>query len=496
MAVLSSAWRHSQSVTGLVLLACVGCGSDSGSGSATSADKTTDAPQPAAASVTSGTSSAAPGQPAVANRPPVKKGVVSSAELAAVIDLSQLPALPDSKFNSQTAAEMNVVVTNTVKTVAEFYLKAFADLGFEPATDPGSLLITDDFAQATLNRDGFFVSLSILKGGEPGKVMVAAFRHGALDARTLPVSERAKSLYANSTSSMYVARGSVAEEADFVREKLKAAGWQSFAAPHSASPDDPDRQEINVRNQGYRLSVSVSKAPAQDNQTVVQYLVHTIAYELPAPATAVNIEYDDTRRILMCDVPGDLPAVQDFYLEAMPKVGFRPLKHDELKPKRGILRFEPADKGILLIEMATEDHETTRVEFRLYTAEFLAEMDRKAEEARKAREAKTATPEADKIDARDIPLPAGALDVTYKAKDREIRFHSKDLLEPIAKSLINDLTAIGWKYDETLSVINENVGSLEFKKGPASVSATLINTGLGEGTKVTLTTRGLSFPAE
>ena len=424
-------------------------------------------------------------------RPVVKKGIVSSLELATVLDLNQLPALDDTKFNTLTAAELGAIVPGKVQEAADFYLKALADLGFQPTGDPGSKIVTDDYAQAALARDGYAVSLSVIKGSDPETVMVSAYRHGALDARTLPVSKGGKSLYGSSTSSMFVGQGSVAEETDFLVKALHEKGWQRYEPPHTSQAESPDMQQFNLRNQGYLVSVFVSKAPAQDNKTVVQYQVRTIAHELPAPADARSVEFDDERQILMCEAPGDVVDAEKFYRDAMPKAGFKTLENETPKPNRILLRFEPAEKGIMLVDLTTKDHETTKVKFTWYSAELLAEMHNKSAAANRAKPTPAETPVGEQIYAQDVPLPGEALDVTYAADDQEIKFHSQGDLEPLAKSLIEKLTAAGWKHDAKFSIIKENLGSFEFKKGEASLSATLINIGLGDGTQATISARGL-----
>lgn len=425
----------------------------------------------------------------------MKKGVVSSAELATVLDLTKLPIPKDAKFNTRTAAEFSVIVPGIVPAITDFYLKGFADAGFQVTGAPGSKMITDDYSQAALARDGYSVSLSVTKGSEPGTLMVSANRHGALDARELPVSPGGKSLYGSSTSSMYVGQGSVKEEVDFIVKDLNSKGWRRYDRPNSSSAESEDSQQFDMRNQGYLVSLYASKAPAQDNKTVVQYQVRTIAHELPAPLDATNLKFDDARVELTCDAPGDVSQLFKFYSEAMPKVGCKPLKHDDPKPKSAILRFEPAEKGILLIELSTEDNKTTKVASRYFSAEFLAEMKRQSDEANKPKPEPT-KPTAEKIVAQDIALPAEALEVTYTSDAEEIKFHAKGALEPFAKSLIEKLKSAGWKYDDKFSIVSENLASLEFKKGEASLSAKLINIGLGDGTEVTISTKGLTWQSK
>lgn len=442
-----------------------------------------------------GAGSDGPGGTSQAASPASKAGVVSARELAEFLDLSKLPFPPGTQFNGRNAAELQALVPLAIQPTADFYLKALAEKGFKPTDEPGAHIITAEYAQASLKKDGHAVSLSVIPGSD-GKVMVSVYRHGNLDAGSLPQSEGAKPTYGSSTLHMYVAKGSVAEEVDFVRKAFTEHGWQEFTPPNTAMVDDPEHRQFTFRNKGYLVSGSVGVAPAQQNKTMVQYQVRTLAHELPAPADAVKVEYDDERWMLNCEVPGGLGVAESYYLKTMPELGYKPLKHDEPRDKSRLLRFGTPEKGILLLTIRTEDHKASQVEFLHYSAELLAKMreqDQKPNEPPAAPTTPGAVPEVKSIFARAIPLPKSAKDVEYQVDQEQIRFQSGDNIKMLVADLRMQLTAEGWKEFSEATVAEENAGTILFRQGDAMLTIVLLNLGLGGNTSVTISTAGLEW---
>lgn len=421
---------------------------------------------------------------------------VSAQELAKTLDLSKFPAPAGTEFNTRTAAEVQALAPLAIQPTAEFYLKEFAKLGFKPSGEPGSHIVSAEYAQASLVKDGHTISLSVLPG-QDGKVMVSIYRHGNLDARTLPQSEGATPSHGSSTLHMYVARGSVAEESKFIEQAFAKLGWQQFVPPHTSMADDPDHRQFTFRKQGYVASASVGVAPAQQNKTMVQYQVRTLAHELPAPLKATKVEFDDDRVTLDCDIPDDLEAVDKFYAQAMPAAGCRALEHDEPRDKGHILRYETPDKGIFLIRLKTEDHKSTHVNFLYYSPELLAKM--REQEGKPLESADTSAPSGTaeraekKIVAQSIPLPVPKADIEYKAESEEINFRSPRTIEELVKALREKLKATGWQEPAEAPVAEANTGALLFQQGDATLTIVLLNTGLGDGTQVTIHASGLAW---
>lgn len=136
----------------------------------------------------------------------------------------------------------------------------------------------------------------------------------------------------------------------------------------------PEFHTFHVRNRGYMLSVFVNIVPAEPSNTEVRYELRTLWQELPAPAVAKKIEYDDGSSLLRCWVPEKIDVVEKFYLQAMPDLGYKPLQHDAPQKDCRVLRFETEEKGVLLVSLNSDEARALFVEVRYYSPDEFDEM--------------------------------------------------------------------------------------------------------------------------
>ena len=212
---------------------------------------------------------------------------------------------------------------------------------------------------------------------------------GNLDTRTLPRVDGAEDQYSSQSSSLYFTTAKVDEATAKLRQLLKADGWQEYDRAFSQKADRPDASDLLFRKKAYSLGVSISKPAAQPNKSAVQYFVTTLARDLPAPADAKHVEIEDSRWILMCEVPRDLKATADYYRAAMREIGFSAPPRETPSGKSLTLSFESGDHDLVLVSLATTDEHGTKVKLEGYSAAFREAM-KKAEAAaevkREARE--------------------------------------------------------------------------------------------------------------
>lgn len=431
---------------------------------------------------------------------PVSDGkIVSASELAKVIDLSRIPAPQGARFGDRNAAELNVYVPLKVVPATEFYLRELEKLGYTPSKEPALTTIQNDYSSVTLVKGGYSLFLSATPS-EEGQSLVSLIRYGNYDARRLPQSEGAKQGYGSPTLMHYVAKGSVAEECDFVMKALAKEGWQQYFQPNTSYTEDPKQRSMMFRNKGYRLNVSVGEAPAQQNKTMVQYQLYTLANELPAPAEAKNVEFDDEENVLTCIIPGDIEVADKFYRKAMPEVGCKALEHDEPKETTRLQRYETAEKGIYLVTMKNEDQKETKVEFLYYSPELLKKMresEGKPAEKTDAEPPTTApsddAPKRKPIFAKLLPLPAKTLDLKFDADGQSIQFRSSEAIPALVKSMKQSFEAADWKELPGSTTADANAGAMVLQKEDALLTFVLINTGLGDGTTVMINGNGLDW---
>ena len=123
--------------------------------------------------------------------------------------------------------------------------------------DPASASVTGDFAQVSLGKGGYQLTLTAVSGG-PTQANVTIAQLGNLDTRTLPRVEGAADQYSSPSNSFYFTPVKVNEATAAVRRLFTAAGWQEYDRAFSQKADRPDRSDLLFRSKAYNLAVSIS----------------------------------------------------------------------------------------------------------------------------------------------------------------------------------------------------------------------------------------------
>jgi hypothetical protein len=312
-----------------------------------------------------------------AQQPTAAQPVVFSAlELAKVLDVGALPAPSGTKFGKKTATSMRANVPGNLLGVADFYREALRARGWEEVPNPRTRN-TDEYASFQFAKAGHVLALSVsTTHGSPSKepaIYVSMTFHGNFDTRTLPTPEGKQELHASQTVCTYIVEGSVAAVAGWVQKTLADAGWQPYAASDDQEEATGEHRTLTFRKQGYALMVLLGVNPVH-KKTYVQYLVATLAHELPAPANATRIVFNDDEWTLSCEVPGDLKAGAEFYKMAMPAAGYTPLASRDPQPGYRSLRFGTAQGDIISVRLSSKDGQPTKVHIECIPAAVVAKM--------------------------------------------------------------------------------------------------------------------------
>lgn len=136
---------------------------------------------------------------------------------------------------------------------------------------------------------------------EPTKPAESARQSSAddLDARSLPQFTDAEVIYEDKAMLIYVTPADVNTVADFTRKELTALGWQEVIPANTSQEDDPNLELITLLKDGQELSAFITVAPAQNNQTSVQYSFPTLTTQMEEPPA---IEPLLTEEPLMVDI--------------------------------------------------------------------------------------------------------------------------------------------------------------------------------------------------
>ncbi|MFN8454119.1 MAG: hypothetical protein U0401_05500 [Anaerolineae bacterium] len=114
-----------------------------------------------------------------------------------------------------------------------------------------------------------------------------------LDARSLPQFADAEVIYEDKAMLIYVTPADVPTVADFSRQELTGLGWREVVPANTTQEDDPTLENMTFLKGGQELSVFITVAPAQDNQTSVQYSFPTLTTQMETAPTTEPIPTEE-----------------------------------------------------------------------------------------------------------------------------------------------------------------------------------------------------------
>jgi hypothetical protein len=447
---------------GLVTLVAVsGCGGDASRGPATAVtpDATSTAPvassAPAASSTPAGvTSSAAstagssaPAAPATSPgnsaAPPVAIEPTDTRELVKVLDLGTLASPVGSTVGNQSATRLQIAVPLATPAAARFYMEKLDTLGWKPVGPNPDESITDAFAQLTLEKGGYTLLLAAMPSN-PNESNVTIEHVGNLDTRALPKTDGAEEQYSSRANTLYFTSATVDDTAAAIGRLLGTAGWQSYDRAFAQTAKRADAADMLFRKKAYSLSVSVSKSAA-NGKTAVQYNVKTLAHDLPAPPDAKQVQLQDERWVLMCEVPRTVAATAEYYRNAMAEVGFASPPRETTSGEAVTLSFEADTQDLVLVSLQPAGEQSTKVKLEGFSAAFREKLKQaQAESLEKSRAAADA--EADAAAKAKAAHDKAFEDATSKQSEMidaaigdALKDAAKSLPPDISKKLENDL---------------------------------------------------------
>ena len=430
-----------------------------------------------------GTGKAAPAKAADKQPAAAKKtgpaAPASVREATKVVDLRTLATLKEAEFNTHAATRLEGRASADVKPAAEFYLAQLTKLGWKPSAEPNSQMITDGYAQAALEKNGFALALSVMPGAMPGKVTVSVINLGNFDSRELPRVADAKSIYGGRATAMYVTPRKVADVAVETRKLLKAAGWAEYAQPFSQKADIPDQEMFELRQRGVSMTAYISVAPAQKGQTAIQYSTRMLRQELPAPANAEALEFDDHRPYLRCQIPGDLAAAVEFYLKAFPEIGYREKRSAHVTETDAVVVFRSPEQDVVFAQLKPIEGDKIEATVRVMTAAVLAELDKP--------KPKTETKPVPREELYEplIAMPKQATGVSIPTVD-VIQFQLTQSVSDATKELRALYKTEKWREDAQFSVITAFASVIELKKGQDKLTVLVVPGDDDKSSEVTL----------
>lgn len=378
-----------------------------------------------------------------------------------------------------------------------------------------------------------------------------AIAEEALDTSKLPRVAGTTDIYANPSSTIFTTPDPVEKAAEATAKVLGDAGWQRYAPPFAEEMKSPAMSLASFKKGAQGLSVFINVAPAQNNATSVTYTAVALAHDLPFPNDATEIKYDPERPYLSCVTANRLDATSDFFRTELIARGWSPWSekdgakaaYADQKTENGLFAYYVRDQQKpLRLTLVMSDGGKTNVKLESVPAEVLTAANEPKPSPPKDVE-KTATPEAkpaDKIgDAIDalaenilkqaqqatadalanmetrpledkaespasetvlsplagsevpLPLPATAEDIDFDGAVGRLEFNSFSSVKDIAAFYRNEMKSRGWTSPKSV-IDQDNMVDLEFHKGEAEVSLTVLKM----GTKTNVTAHGTALETQ
>src|SRR5215204_4504884 len=155
-----------------------------------------------------------------------------------------------------------------------------------------------------------------------GAPLAAKADNGIVDVRALPRLEGAveDSARTQSYSMSYGVPTVVAVTSAATKKLLAADGWVQFLRPL-----DEKSSLLTFKKAQHGLNVHFTQGLGRPDQSVVYYTAERITSNVPFPADATDIVFDQHRPYLGCIAPLAFDATLDFFRKELAAIGWKPL---------------------------------------------------------------------------------------------------------------------------------------------------------------------------
>ena len=401
----------------------------------------------------------------------------SAAQAASVLDLSQFPLVdPDGVPGSRVIASQYYSAKGKVKDVANKIRSGLQQAGFKEL-DGAS--ITDDYASATFEHNGFSVSLSVSPGDKPDVARVAINNHGNVDLAKLPVPAGFKQLYSLPSVVAYLTELDVDEANKECRRLLESQGWEPFGDTSVS---------FFLRKNAVRLQVMVNQAPAQAGKTAVQISAEQLSADLPIPPDFEWLQYSDSSGGMLFDSRKPQAELVEFFKQALKPLQWEPTTEQPVRIDfRDHLIFRNRDKAMIEIEFYEVDKKT-RVDLRYQTPTQVADLEKKVEaQAAEIKQKRDAEMERKKNPPKiSISAPANATVAETESKSIEFATASGAAKASVENWIKNQETH-GWS--KSVTIDTKEAGVFTLKKDEVSLDVSFIDPGVIPGS-ITISVSG------
>lgn len=411
-------------------------------------------------------------------------------EASKVLDLRAIDLFEGAEEPAnRTIANLFYQAKTSVEKGFRFHADALKKAGWKAAADGYS---SDQMASGTYQRDGYKLSLSVMPGSDAGTVMITLINHGNVDTSKLPVPENSKPFYATPVSHAYLTTASIEATAAALKEKLTKSGWEPYGDAGDVT---------NYKQNAVLLRVRVAAAPAQNNQTMVDYSTELMSADLPAPPDALRVQYADSNRQLSFDAKGSPENIAAYFRKRLGTSGWKATTDNLIKSDfEQILLFRNPAKDMLTLKLRNVD-DMTRGLLEFLSAEDVEKLEKKlAESAAKPEEPAMAEEEPVTAEAApketpsvvvEVPLAGSAKITDTSDTALEIAVASgsgKSTVEGLRKHFVDT----GWS--EEAAVLEKIAGNVTLTKEGCMLSIVYSDIGIGSAELTIMAVGGKLVP--
>lgn len=285
---------------------------------------------------------------------------------------------------------------------------------------------------------------------------------GNIKPGQLPIPPGTKPVYVGDSTAMYSAEAAVPATTDACRNLFLTQGW----VPYGVAGDS-----AFFKQNAILVTATVSSAPAQGGNTMIQYSTQLISADIPAPPDVEDLRYgDEPPELTFGTAETNQDAIVDFYRKTLAAAGWKStLDHMVAVDDKPTMIFRNSAKDMLTLSVSGVLRGKLLFSVRFQSAAEIAERDRRIKEQapalRAAAEAEAAKEAAELAERNKVPkvavtLPADAKEVK-QTKD-QIKFTvGKGKAKAAVESFRTQFREAGWK---------ENFASMTGMSGAVSVS--------------------------
>ncbi len=401
----------------------------------------------------------------------------TAVQAAKAIDLSQFPLVdPVEPAPSGSVASLNYQAKGSVESVAKAVQKKLETMGWKAL--PGAS-ITEAYANAAFQKQGFTLNLTVMPSSEANQCMVVLVNQGNVDLKKMPTVAGAKEIYATSAMRLLQSPVSADETTEQIKKQWSGAGWKPFGDTTAT---------FFVRKNAVRLQVMVSPAPMDPKASMVQISSEQMSADFPELNDVEGLQYSDNPTQLGFDSPKSEEDWVETLGKSMAGLGWRPTTEAPLVidfKRHWIFRNDA--KQLMEIEFSKVD-DKTRMRILFQTAAQVEELDKRAKMAAAAALAKRDAEMKRKANPTKIAItaPDGAKLETESATELEFATQSGAAKAAIGKWIAQHVKD-GWESKALIEA--KEAGEYELTKDGLTLRVGFLDPGFIPGS-ITIGTSG------